>query len=166
MTRLSVIALCVFAAAAPAAATETAAALGGVQLAGRWEGPNYRMAARSDDCGGTKCRMTLDISRCGEGWCGIEVSPENKCLGTAMTVDAGEPTQFATLHKGRLELARGTEPYVIQAYLMPASAGEPERLEIAGDTGDEFRMFRRSFPFNAQLVRAGDVHCRADKPVS
>jgi hypothetical protein len=164
MTKLSVALVCVLVTAAPALATEPAKDR--VELAGRWEGPNYRLAARADDCAGAKCRMILDISPCGDGWCGVEVSPENKCMGTALTVAAGERTEYATVFKGRLELARGTEPYVVQAYLIPAANGDTERLDIAGDTGGEFRAFRRSFPFNAQLARAGEVHCKAEKPVS
>jgi len=160
--------LCVAAAAAAAStagATPPADGIGAA-IAGRWQGPNYMIAARAPDCDGGRCTLTLDIVQCGDGWCGIEVAADNKCGATALKLDAGEAGGGSTVFKGRLELARGTEPYVVQAYLVPASGDDKEWLEIQGDTGGEFRVFRRSFPFNAHLVRAGDAICRTEKPVS
>jgi hypothetical protein len=166
MTRLILTALCVVAAAAGATAGPESSKGKAADITGRWQGTNYRMAAVAPGCEGETCKITLDITPCGKGWCGIEVAEKSRCGGTAMTIDGGEAGENATLFKGRLQLAKGTEPYVIHAYLLPASEGEPERIEIAGDTGGEFRVFRRSFPFNAQLVRAGDAVCKTEKPVS
>jgi uncharacterized low-complexity protein len=166
MTRLILTALCVVAAAAAATAKPAKHEGKAADIMGRWQGPNYRMAALAPDCGEGKCNLTLDIVRCGEGWCGIEVGQKDACGGTALKLDAGEPANGSTIFKGRLELAHGTEPYVVQAYLVPASGGSSEGLEIEGDTGGEFRAFRRSFPFNAHLVRAGEAVCKSEKPVS
>ena len=84
-----------------------------------------------------------------------------------MRLDGSSSESGNVYFKGKLELAKGTEPYVVQAYLVPAvDATEPQTLEILGDTGGEFRMFRRSFPFSTQLVRSGDAVCKAEKPVS
>jgi hypothetical protein len=168
MTKRILGALCVAAAAAalPASATPQADGIGVTTIAGRWQGPNYMTAARAPDCDGGRCTLTLDIVPCGTGWCGIEVASDNKCGGTALKLDAGEGGGSSTVFKGSLELAQGTEPYVVQAYLVPASGDDKEWLEIQGDTGGEFRVFRRSFPFNAHLVRAGDAICRTEKPVS
>jgi hypothetical protein len=158
--------LCVAAAAAsPAGAAPQGDGIV-TTIAGRWQGANYMMSARAPDCDGGRCTLTLDIVPCGDGWCGIEVAADNKCGGTALKLDAGETSRGSTVFKGRLELAHGTEPYVVQAYLVPASDDDTQRLEIQGDTGGEFRVFRRSFPFNANLVRAGDAICRTEKPVS
>mgnify|MGYP001304265228 CR=1 FL=1 len=66
----------------------------------------------------------------------------------------------------KLELARGTEPYVVEAYMHPAVAEGRAELSITGDTGGEFRVFRRSFPFHATLERTGEATCKLDKPVS
>ena len=161
MTKLILGALCVLAAASPAGAR-----LAAPDIAGRWQGENYRTASLAPDCGGGACTLTLDIVRCGEGWCGIAVGHDNRCGGTALTLDAGEEGTGNTLFKGRLELASGTEPYVVQAYLVPAEGDAPVTLDIIGDTGGEFRMFRRSFPFQTNLVRAGAATCKAEKPVS
>ncbi len=70
------------------------------------------------------------------------------------------------LFTGKLELARGTEPYVIEAYVQPAQGDHPMQLSMTGDTGGEFRVFRRSFPFHATLARTGDATCKLEKPVS
>jgi hypothetical protein len=167
MTKHILCALCVAAAAATSAgATPPADGIAAATIAGRWQGSNYMLAARAPDCDGGKCTLTLDIVPCGDGWCGIEVASDNKCGGTALKLDGGEKGGGSTVFKGHLELARGTEPYVVQAYLVAASGDDKEWLEIQGDTGGEFRVFRRSFPFNAHLVRAGDAICRTEKPVS
>lgn len=170
----SIALLCVLSAAGPALAgdaadskpadTEQAA----IDLAGRWEGRTFELA-RAGDCGGAPCTLTLDLVRCTTGWCGVEViGAEHRCGATALKLDAGEANpDGATVFKGKLELAKGTEPYVVEAYLVPPSSGEDTaEFQITGDTGGEFRMFRRSFPFNATLVRAGDAQCRPDATVS
>jgi hypothetical protein len=154
-------ALCVAVAASPAAADPTPSS-----IAGRWQGPSYRTAALAPDCGDGQCTITLDIAPCAEGWCGVEVGKGNACGGTALKLGAGKEGTGHVLFEGRLELARATEPYVVQAYLVPAAGDEQEMLEIIGDTGGEFRVFRRSFPFHTNLVRLGEGTCRAEKPVS
>jgi hypothetical protein len=167
MTKHILSALCVAAAAATlATATPRAETISAPTIAGRWQGTNYMLAARAPDCDGGRCTLTLDIVPCATGWCGIEVASDNTCGGTALRLDAGEAGGATTVYSGRLELARGTEPYVVQAYLMPASGDDKEWLEIQGDTGGEFRIYRRSFPFNAHLVRAGDAICKTEKPIS
>lgn len=167
-------ALCVLAAAAPALATdsaiEPAAASGGVDLSGRWQGRSFILARRDSDCSGKRCVLTLDIMKCATGWCGVEVlDGEARCGATALRLDAGTTAEGTTTpqFRGNLELAKGTEPYVVEAYLVSAGGEGTEReLQIAGDTGGEFRMFRRSFPFNATLVRAGEPSCRPESAVS
>jgi hypothetical protein len=37
---------------------------------------------------------------------------------------------------------------------------------MTGDTGGEFRMFRRTFPFHATLTRTSEATCKLEKPVS
>jgi hypothetical protein len=136
-------------------------------LSGRWEGRTFELA-RATNCGETPCTLTLDLSRCATGWCGVEVlGTEKKCGGTALKLDAGEAGANNTLFKGKLELAKGTEPYVVEVNLMTWAGDEPKtQLQITGDTGGEFRMFRRTFPFNATLARSGDAQCRPETTVS
>ncbi|MCC7250739.1 hypothetical protein [Hyphomicrobium sp.] len=140
-----------------------------VDLAGRWEGRSYEMARAGVDCGDKPCMLTLDLARCGDGWCGIEViGREQRCGATALRLDAGAANPGGSaLYKGKLELAKGTEPYVVEAYLMSMAEGETQReLQIVGDTGGEFRMFRRSFPFNATLARISEARCQPESTVS
>lgn len=156
-------AFCVLAAAAPALAGLQSSAIGG-----RWQGQNYRMAAMTPGCDGGACTLTLDIVPCGEGWCGIEVAADQSCGATAMRIGAAkEETTGDYSFEGKLELAKGTEPYVIRAYLRPGAEGAPASLQLTGDTGGEFRIYRRSFPFHASLARLGEALCKEPaKPVS
>jgi uncharacterized low-complexity protein len=135
-------------------------------ITGRWQGASYEMS-RSQTCDDDDCRqLTLDISRCGEGWCGIEVAKGGGCGGTALRINAGELEGAGTLYKGELKLAEGTEPYTVEGYFSPGGQPGQTLLEITGDTGGEFRVFRRSFPFHTALSRTGDALCRPEKSVS
>jgi len=166
--------VCVLAGAMPSRATdaegsapsETRAATD--DLGGRWKGRSYELA-RAGDCGDEPCTLTLDLVRCAKGWCGVEVVGDtHRCGGTALKLDTGTANPGgASVFKGSLALAKGTEPYVVEAYMLPArSAEDTTEIQISGDTGGEFRAFRRSFPFNATLVRIGDAVCRPDATVS
>ena len=71
---------------------------------------------------------------------------------------------------GKVELAKGSAPYVVEAWYNPAgqTAGEGSdqaHLNMVGDTG-EMLMMRRSFPFQAELARTGDAQCTLDKATS
>ena len=151
--------LCVLATASPLFAGITAA-----NIAGRWQGASY-----AGDAGGP---LTLDIVACGTGWCGIKVDVGDKCGGTALKIDAGEalPDSDYIQFKGSLQLAPGTEPYVVQTSLFMPTADTPSgaalTLQITGDTGGEFRAYRRSFPFEAQMARIKDAVCQAPETVS
>ena len=159
---LSLAFICVVAAAFPASAE-----LKPGNVTGRWHADQIAMLSRAGDCKAGGCGLTLDIVACGDTWCGIEVGKDNSCGGTALKFDAGKSeTSGGVLFSGKLELARGTEPYVVEAYMQPGAGGASATLHITGDTGGEFRAFRRSFPFHATLARAGDATCRLDKPVS
>ncbi len=68
--------------------------------------------------------------------------------------------------EGTLELAAGTEPYAIQATIFPPEDGKPLEMQITGDTGGEYRAYRRSFPFEAALARVKDAVCHAPATVS
>jgi hypothetical protein len=159
MLKVILSALCVLAAASPLSAAITAA-----NIAGRWQGESY-----ARDAGGP---LTLDIVACGTGWCGVKVETGDKCGGTALKIDAGvaETGSDYIQFKGTLSLAPGTEAYVVQTSLFVPTPddpiGSPLKLQITGDTGGEFRAYRRSFPFEAQMVRIKDAVCHALQTVS
>lgn len=156
-----------------------------IVLAGRWTGPRYGFGVRkirpvkteadeasSDDCGGKACTLTYDIVACGDGWCGIAVSDAAPCgaIGLRMTADASHNRRNA--FAGKLELAKGSAPYTIEAWYAPADDGEngagrdAPRLSFVGDTGGELLMMRRSFPFQAELTRISDAQCTLEKATS
>lgn len=168
----SIALVCVLSAAGAAFAGDAASIEPGaeeINIAGRWVGRSYEFS-RANDCGDEPCTLTLDLGRCATGWCGVEViGNEQRCGATALRLDTGTPNPNggSTLFKGKLALAQGTEPYVVEVYLYPKGEvrDQPE-LEVTGDTGGEFRLFRRSFPFNATLALTGQAQCRPDATVS
>ncbi len=158
MFRLMVSVICVLAAATPLAADAFAAQLAAAEIAGRWQGDSF-----GDEGAG---QLTLDIIACGAGWCGIRVAANDTCAGTALKVNAGTVEENNAQFEGTLELAPGTEPYTIQATIFPPEEGKPLAMQITGDTGGEFRAYRRSFPFEAQMARTRDAVCQAPQTVS
>ena len=150
--------ICVLAAAAPLAADAIAADLKVTDIAGRWQGNNW-----FEDTSGV---LTLDIVACGDGWCGIRVAANDMCAGTALKVGAGTVEEDNAQFEGTLELAPGTEPYTVHATIFPPEEGKPLAMQITGDTGGQFRAYRRSFPFEAQIARVRDAVCEAPQTVS
>lgn len=150
--------ICLLAAAVPIAAGAATGKLKATDIAGRWIGASY-----TETSGGT---LTLDIVACGTGWCGIKVETGDKCAGTALKVNAGVVEENNAQFKGTLELAPNTEPYTIHATIFPPEEGKPLEMQITGDTGGEFRAYRRSFPFEAAMARIKDAVCHAPQTVS
>lgn len=173
---VSIALVCVLAAAGAALAEneatveQPAPVAAAADLEGRWEGRAYELSRRVDcSADDQPCTLTLDVARCATGWCGVEVTgAERRCGATALKLDGGTVSGGGNpLYKGQLELAKGTEPYVIEAYLLAPSGDEKApQLEIAGDTGGEFRVFRRTFPFNATLARVSGATCKPETTVS
>jgi len=149
---------CLLALAAPLAAAEVKPD----RIAGRWTGETLGIKS------GTP--ITFDIVACGNAWCGIKVEAGDKCGGTALKVDYVEPLgdhqSDDLLFDGTLELAPGTEPYTVHAWLLSATEKHPLMIQIRGDTGGIYREYRRSFPFEARLVRVQDAVCHAPATVS
>jgi hypothetical protein len=129
-----------------------------VDIAGRWQGQSWRLEKGAE--------LTLDIVACGDGWCGIRVMANDACGGTALKLNAGSMEGETLVFTGTLELAKDTEPYVVQTYMMQPGDGAPATLQITGDTGGEFRIYRRTFPFEATLARLSDAVCKAPQTVS
>jgi hypothetical protein len=146
----TVAALCVahVAAADPAPLTEA-------DYAGRWVSE--------------KGALTLDLSRCGKGWCGIVVT-DKACGHTALRVsESAKDAMYQTAKRrevvGRLQLATKTESYAVRAILIRDDDG-PLRLSIAGHTGGAFAAYRRSYDYTNLLVREGDALCSPDPKLS
>ena len=113
--------------------------------------------------------LTLDLSRCGDGWCGIEVTAGGSCGRTVLRAvnDTGNDNgQLA----GRLELDPQAQPYTIAMHIFRRNPNDPGTLMIRGhsrsDTVSELRPWRRIYPYTAEFARVGDTTCRHSPKVS
>ncbi len=152
----------------PAASShKTVVVVAAAEIVGRWSGNYYGFGSHRETCAGSGCTITLDISACATGWCGVRVKDDGGCGGVAMSVTTAEARPNAQKFTGKLDLVSGAEAYTIEA-TMWKSQDEPAKrfLNLIGDTGPELRFMRRSFPFEAALSRSGDATCVSDKPVS
>ncbi|MGY8681906.1 hypothetical protein Q2941_29595 [Bradyrhizobium sp. UFLA05-153] len=125
--------------------------LSALALGGRWV----------DEMPGDK--LVLDISSCGEGWCGVNVV-EGMCGATVLRVkQSKEGPEFVSL-SGKLELAPGAQPYFVRARVFRTN--DAPRLQILGDSRADFSVMRRSYPFVSNMARSGDALCRPDAKTS
>ena len=139
---------------APVARAEPAAPTS-ADFAGRWT------SARS--------ALTLDVSRCGTGFCGTVVT-NGTCGYTALRVgeetkDVRYPTAKHPELTGRLQLAANTQPYGVRAMLTRNESGALT-LYITGHTGGAFSSIRRSYDYNEMLARSGESACAANPKTS
>ncbi len=115
--------------------------------------------------------LTYDIVACGDDWCGIAVSETTPCGAVALKMSRDTVKNRPNKFTGKLELAKGSAPYVVEGwYSAPdTKAGEGSdkaHLNFVGDTGGELLMMRRSFPFQAELARVGEPVCTIEKATS
>jgi hypothetical protein len=150
--------ICVLATAAAIAGGAFGAELKATDIVGRWQGETWVKGG-----GGS---LTLDVVACGKGWCGIRVAANDTCAGTSLKLGAGMLAHGSAQFEGTLQLAPGTEPYTVQALIFSPEPGKPLAMRIAGDTGGQFRVYRRSFPFEANLARTGEPVCYTPQTVS
>jgi hypothetical protein len=146
-----------------AAARPAAADLQASDLSGRW---SRYVADPKHLCRDANCRLTYDLVRCGDGWCGIEVKDGKECGRIAMRLDAGTSTQFGMEFSGRYEKAEGTQPYAVKANLRRQPDEQRALLSVLGNTDGDFQPLRRTYPLHMVLVRDGDAVCRAQPKVS
>ena len=151
----------------------TATAASPIVLAGRWSGHRfgYAKVAKADGCKGGSCTLTFDIVPCGTEWCGIAVNEAQVCGAVALKLKGSPDPDRRNAFGGPLELAKGSDPYTIEAwYRAPEddaseNSGKPA-LSLIGDTGPELLMLRRSFPLQAELTRVSDATCTLEKATS
>lgn len=151
----------------------TATAASPIALAGRWSGHRfgYAKVAKSDGCKGGSCTLTFDIVPCGTDWCGIAVNEAQVCGAVAMKLKADHDPARRNAFGGTLELAKGSDPYTVEAWYRAPDDGAGENsgkpaLSLIGDTGPELLMLRRSFPLQAELTRVSDATCTLEKATS
>ena len=134
-------------------------------IAGRWTGNHYSYGAARAKCSGSSCKLTIDVSACADGWCGVLVKDGGACSSLAMKVKTGSGKDNYLRFDGKLELDPKAASYTVQATLWRDETGKPH-LDFIGDTGPELMFMRRSFPFQARLARTGDAACTSDKATS
>ena len=120
---------------------------------------------------GGSCTLTFDIVACGTEWCGIAVDTAQRCGSVAMKLKASDDPARGNAFGGSLELAKGSDPYTIEAWYRAPDEGTGENsgkpgLSVIGDTGPELLMLRRSFPLQAELTRVSDATCAVEKATS
>jgi uncharacterized protein (DUF2147 family) len=117
------------------------------EIEGRWE---------------TKAKdLVLDISRCGEHYCGQAVNSSNTCGRTILTVGHNATSQT---FDGELVVSGRALPYKVKVSTTRAADAAPGKMTIVGDDVDP-SLARRTFPFRALLARTGDAVCPS-KPTS
>jgi hypothetical protein len=104
--------------------------------------------------------LVLDVSRCGVGWCGVEVINDKTCGATMLRLGIATPSNGdGGRLKGRIELAAEAQSYAVEASFFVPRGGGPVELIMSGNTGDNFEPWRRNFPFREFFARAGDATC-------
>ena len=146
-----------------------------INLAGRWSGHHFGFASRrilkDEETAAASKTLTYDIVACGDDWCGIAVTDDKTCGAVALKMARDPKSGRGNAFSGKLELAKGSAPYVIEAWYsaQKPQAGEGSdkaHLHFVGDTGGELLMMRRSFPFQAEMARVGDPVCTLEKATS
>jgi hypothetical protein len=110
--------------------------------------------------------LTLDLLRCGDGWCGVEVTQAGACGRTVLRARSNNDDDERYQLTGRLELATEGQPYMIAITLYQRSPSDPGELLISGHTGNRFEPWRRTYPYEMAFARSGEVTCRPDPKVS
>lgn len=159
------LALAYGATAAKMKVANAATAITSADFAGRWSGSYHGYGAARAKCDGGPCKLTLDVSPCASGWCGVMVKDDGSCGGVAMKVELEKGRDNFVRFTGRLDLEPKAASYAIQATLW-SSDGGVKSVDLIGDTGQELVLMRRSFPFSAHLARSGDAVCTTDKATS
>jgi hypothetical protein len=118
----------------------------GSEIAGRWETANRD--------------FVVDISRCGEGYCGQLVKSDGQCMGRVLLVALKRtPPHFPNLtFSGELALPERPPALKVTIDLTTATATSVAKMLIVGDVVEP-SLIRRTFPFRELLARVGDGSC-------
>jgi hypothetical protein len=110
-------------------------------------------------------KLTLDVARCGDGWCGVEATAEGACGPTVLRTETSTPNENGAL-VGRLKRADEALPYAVAMRIYRRPDNGTVSLVIVGNSGTRFEPWRRSFLFRAEMARIGDPACRHDPKLS
>ncbi len=132
----------------------------GPDIAGRW------VDKRKGD-------LTLDVSRCGDGWCGVIVNAKGQCGFRALAMklrhprvtDHGDNPKHHAVYNGEFRYREGSELYRVSASVQLKDGGQTGDMWIGGNP-DRTPEYARMMLLNLRLVREGDGRCPAERPVS
>ena len=142
-----IVALCATGGADPLSAQTTTKP----DLSGRWTS--------------AKGTYVLDITRCGEGWCGIRLKPDQTCGALALRLSARAEATSPHRLEGTLNLEPAMQNYRVTATAKPLDAARPTELHVFG-APETSGLPTRIIPFVDQLVRGPEAICRHDNKVS
>lgn len=144
----------------PAAADDTQKAAG-PDIAGRWVDKR-------------KGNLTLDVSRCGNAWCGVVVDDHGECGFRALQITLGHPNipepggdnpkRHAT-YEGEFRYGPKSQRYVVRASVALHGTGHANDMWVGGNP-EGSPEYTRMMPLNLRLVREGDGRCPAERPGS
>ena len=137
-----------------------------VSLAGRWLGTyGHGGSSKEHDCGRDDCQLAYDIVACQDGWCGITLKADKSCGDVSLRL-ASDPQAGKLGFNGKLEISKGAAPYFVQAWSGGNEESAHQQLRLVGSTEPKLLLFRRSYPFEAHLVRSGEARCPFPKATS
>jgi hypothetical protein len=142
-------------------ATVAAVCVAGVASAEPFQPPADTFSGRWFD---SQRNLTLDVSRCGKAWCGIEVTNGTVCGKVVARLEHDQDPDVKVL-KGKLQLTAATQQYTVVAFTSQRGAGTTV-LIMHGTTGATIELWRRTFPFQAEFVASGAPKCRPGPNVS
>jgi len=149
-----------------AAGEQTANDAAPVSLAGRWLGTyGHGGFSNEHDCGRDGCQLAYDIVACQDGWCGIALKDDKSCGDVSLHLSS-DPHAGKLGFNGKLEVTKGAAPYFVQAWSSGKEESAGPQLHLVGSTEPKLLLFRRSYPFEAHLVRNGEARCPLPKATS
>lgn len=129
-----------------------AAAAGTVPLGGRWVSGRFG--------------FTLDIGRCGAGWCGVRVAADGTCGDVALRLERAEAMFGTERFAGTFDRRVGADRHAVQGHLYRPQGDGQLALSLTGEPGERLQPMRRTFAYQDELRRAGDAACRVEDKTS
>ncbi len=117
-----------------------------------------RQLGRGTKVGGGN--LTLDISTCATGYCAVEVVGNSTCGRTVLRFATKKMENTEQEATGRLELTPGAEHFTVRLVLTGHRDTPSTKLSIAGHSGDNLALYRRTYDYQNVFARAGDAVCK------